>query len=157
MVIKVSSLLLHNSVIVATYGDNVSPVSGTSIIPLTNSAPLITEGTEIWTATVTPNSTLSRFYISFSALVGSDTNNQGISFTIFRGSQFITGSSVWADSLRPLNSTITALDVPGSIVPVTYSLRAGISSAAEWHIGQGHTFTMGGAVPSAWTIFEFAS
>lgn len=135
----------------------VTPLSGTSLIPYDNSAPLITEGTQIWTTTVTPSSLTSKFLVTLQTFTASGTANRFVQLALFRGTTLISVvSTVCTTTNAAYSIGINATDVPNSAVPVTYSLRVGISSNATWQLGRTATANFGGANAFDVTITEFS-
>lgn len=146
------------SVILATYTGSVAASSGTTLIPSDTSIPLSTEGTQLWTRTVTPASVLSSFIIQQSFMYDCGTANRNITFALFRGTTCIyavCGNLITAG--RPLAISIVDQDAPATGAAVTYSLRVGVNTAATWYVNQnsGATITFGGtANRSSYTILE---
>jgi hypothetical protein len=133
----------------------VAQTSGTTQIPTDNTPPLSTEGTQLWSQAVTPASASSKFIIDFASLVGTGTNNRGITFSLFRDTTLITAVTAWIDTAKPVVNTIYAVDSPATTSSITYSVRVGNSTAGNiWYVGQSDNFNFGGTNPSAWTITE---
>lgn len=129
--------------------------SGTTLISVDNTAPLITEGTQLWSASVTPLSATSNFLIDFSCVTSVATNNRSVTLALFRNSTLIGWTTVWQDAGAPKSASIKVLDSPATTAAVTYSLRVGISTSGNtWYIGRTSLATMGGANNAAWSILE---
>lgn len=143
------------NVLLSSYDGNVGVVSGTTLIPFDSTAPLVTEGTELWGQSVTPKLANSTNKIRFTGVVDSNTNNRYVIVSIFRDNTLIGWTSVHiATANRPTPIAIEVTDQNTSLTPVRYSCRIGISSAATWYVGRGSTATMGGANRAAWSIDE---
>jgi hypothetical protein len=135
----------------------ITPLSGTSLIPYDNTPPLITEGTQIWTTTVTPASLTSKFLVTLQTFAASGTATRWVILALFRGSTLVNAvatTCTTTNSAYPIGMIMA--DVPNTASPVTYSLRVGISSNATWQIGQTATANFGGTNPFDVTITEFA-
>ncbi len=147
-------------VVRAIYSGTTAATTGTTIIPTDTSIPLSTEGTQIWTQTVTPASVSSKFGITQSFLIDSNTSNRNIVVALFRGTTCIYATCTnIATSGRPVTIAVTTLDAPATTSATTYSLRVGVSSSAKWSINQNNVaaITFGGtANQSDWLITEFA-
>jgi hypothetical protein len=131
--------------------------SGTTLIPADNTTPLSTEGTQLFTLTVTPASTASKFRIDFSSIVDSGSNNRYITLAAFRGTTCIyAGSSFITTATRFNTLTIHVVDIPAVTTATTYSVRIGISSAATWYVAGSPNITYGGAGSAEWSIVEYA-
>jgi hypothetical protein len=132
--------------------------SGTSIIA-TNTTPVSTNGTQLWTQTITPNNANSKFTIDQTLMVDTNTTNRNISIALFRNTTCVYAVGVnIATPGRPQILNVHAIDQPGSINSVVYSLRVGISSSGTWYVNQnyGSTITYGNTVnASNWSIKEF--
>jgi hypothetical protein len=144
--------------VIAFYTGETSGMSGTGTIPYDNTTPQSTEGTQIWTKTVTPASANSKFVITQSFMVDSATSSKNITFALFRGTTCIYATSTYiATSGKLLNAAIHCVDKPNTTANTTYSLRVGINSSTTWYINQSVSVpvTYGGTVnKSDWTITE---
>lgn len=120
-------------------------ISGTTIIPQDNTVPTITEGTQIWTQSVTPSYIGSKIQISFTATVDSGTNNRMIIASVFRDNVNIgvTVNTI-TTAARPQCLSFNLFDIPGGAGPYTYSCRVGVSSSATWYVNNGVTAMYGG-------------
>jgi hypothetical protein len=120
--------------------------------------PLVTAGTQLWTQTVTPASTASKFIISQTFNLDSGTANRSITAAVFRGSTCVAATSInIATSGRAQALAVMAVDAPATVAATVYSLRMGVSTAATWYLNQGAVgaVTYGGTVNhSDWTITE---
>lgn len=138
------------------YTGSVPQTSGNSTVDI-SLTPTISQGTQLWTQTVTPNSSSSKFVIDFSGVVGSGTNNRGIVFSLYRGTTHIASSVQWAESSKPQSSRVYLVDTPNTSSAVTYSVRAGITGGnGTWYVGSGNGSSQdfGGTNSSSWTIIE---
>lgn len=150
-----SGLLSLQSNIGQLMSGNVGLASGTTTIFLDNTTPSITEGTQLWTATIIPSSNSSKFLIDFSCVTSVSSNNRSVTLALFRNNTLIGWTSAWQDAGSPKSATIKLLDAPGTTAGVTYSLRAGISSSGNtWYIGRSSSATMGNVNNAAWSILE---
>jgi hypothetical protein len=132
-------------------------ISGTTIIPQDNTAPLITEGTQVWTQSVTPSYVGSKVQISFTATVDSGTNNRMIIASVFRDTVNIgVTTCTITTSARPQCLAFNLFDIPGGAGPYTYSCRVGVSSAATWYVnGNGVAQYAGLKADNSYFIQEF--
>ncbi len=133
--------------------------SGTSAVPFDSTEPLATEGTEIWSRTVTPTSSTSRFVVECPFTVDIGTSNRVLIVSIFRGTVNL-GSALFYSTGggRPITLSMKVNDTPGTTSPITFSMRAGIGAGTgTWYInatagGQ----TLGGKLVSQYEIREFS-
>jgi hypothetical protein len=119
------------------YTGSIPVATGTSLIPFDATVPLISEGSQVATRTVTPVSAASKFLITGAASVDSGTSNRYMTFAVFRNSTCIATTSVnIATAARGMNIALHATDSPNTTSAVTYSIRAGLSSTATWYINR---------------------
>lgn len=135
---------------------SVLPQSGTTVIPFDNTPPLVTEGTQLWSLTVTPLGIDSYFNIIFDTEIDVSGRDKNVTISIFRGSTLIglrTTSASGYSGVSPTCMSINLYDYPNTTSSVTYSCRIGIDSGT-WYLGQGNAQTMGGNNPSWWSVKE---
>lgn len=129
--------------------------SGTTQVPLDNTAPTSTEGSQIWTTTFTPLSATSRIVIQFSVVA----SNSGTSTNIM--SLFAGTTNLGSTASRPAaNNTASSMSLnivhaPGSTATITYSARFG-AVGGTWYCNQTNAATMGNAFGTEYTIIEYA-
>lgn len=119
------------------YTGTIPAATGTTLIPFDATVPLITQGTQLVSQTITPASTTSKFLITGVATADSGTGARYITLALFRNSTCVATSSLnIATAARGLVITLHAIDAPNTTSPVTYSIRTGINSAATWYINR---------------------
>jgi hypothetical protein len=138
------------------YSGSVQQTTGNTQINYNSNTPLITDGTQLWSKTLTPALATSSFIVEMSGMVDASSSTKLVTLAVFRGSKFISCVSVWVPNTdRPEIISLKIVDFPGSIATITYSMRIGISaSSTSWYFGRGANGTFGGATPSAWSILE---
>ncbi len=145
------------TVLQSAHGDIVS-MSGTTQIPLGTAAPLITQGTQIWSVGITPKNATSHIGISFTITADASANNRTLIVAVFRGSTCIATILNEIDtSSHPKNMTLLYLDLPNTTSPIVYSARIGVDSTATWYCNStvvGNT--MGGTLNSNVRVDEIA-
>jgi len=138
---------------------SVPQTSGTSIVPYGNTAPTITQGTQLWSQTLTPFSNSSSVEVEFTTIGDLSSSSAYIILSAFRGNTLIGMSVLASGKLAGADFTssfvIRVIDIPGTTTPVTYSVRVG-GSVGTWYVGRGQNATFGGTNPSYWTIKEFS-
>jgi hypothetical protein len=139
----------------------IGAATDTTQIPFDNSLPLITEGTQIVSATIAPQSTLNRIEVTLSFSWEHTDVSRGLAIPIFRGSTLV-GMAVDSygdagvggnpdDNLR--NVSYTFVDSPNTTSNTTYSVRVGANDTGTWRINNkanGNNF--GGALIGASTF-----
>lgn len=142
--------------VVAYITGTTSAMTGTSIIPFDNTAPLISEGSQLWAQTLTPIAASCRLTIDQTFMVDSNVANRNITVAIFRNNECIYVTSVnVATSSRPALLAVHCVDMPAVTTAIVYSARIGINIAGTWYLNQTSTATFGGnANQSDWSIME---
>lgn len=106
----------------------------TTVIPFDDTPPLITEGTEILTATITPKhaSSIMKILVTIPIVSGTAAASQ-ICAAVHKSTQ---AASIAAAAIQNHSSTnpigfppIYVSDTPGSVSPITYSVRFGQSAS----------------------------
>lgn len=147
--------LQTTNTVLSMISTNIAPSSGTTIIPYDATAPLSTEGTQLWTTTVTPTSATSKYLFSFSTFVSAGNSNRYITVALFRDTTCISVATQHAaTSGAPYILTLTETDVADGTNPITYSLRIGASSTTTWYSGQTNTGRFAGVGTTNISITE---
>ena len=125
--------------------------SGSSSIPNDNTTPTVTEGTEIFAATVAMDMADHEIHITVSVQGECDNNDIGaLGITVFRDSTCIGGSMALynikdpGEGYGPLAANI--VDAPGDMANHTYSVRVGSVGGGTWYIGRTKTARWNGAL-----------
>ncbi len=146
-----------NSMVAYYTGYNLA-ATGTTVIPTDTTIPLISEGTQLWSQTVVPNSLSSKFVFDQVSMCDSSTNNRNVSFALFRGSACIYATTMnIATAGRSVQLSAHAVDSPNTLSSITYSMRVGINVSTNWWLNQSRNgaITFGSlANKSDWSILE---
>jgi len=133
-------------------------ISSTASIPDDNTAPLITEGVEIWSQSITPQYIDSDFRLNTSFTFDQSANNTELIIAFFRGSTCIgTGIATGTTKRFSTQVSITVYDDPATLSSVTYSCRVGKTSGSTWYINRTRdsATALGGTLESqAYTVEE---
>jgi hypothetical protein len=118
----------------------VAATSGTNIIPLDNSAPVITEGTQIASQGYVPSDPGSKMIVEGCLQVDCSASNKALVITAFRDSTCIGAISMnFLTSGKPQPFPFMFCDSSmGSSygTSVTYSVRIGIATAGTWYVNR---------------------
>jgi hypothetical protein len=133
----------------------------TGVIPYDDTAPQSTEGDEILTVTLTPNSASSRVRITFSGWCTHNTSSTGVISALFIDSETSARRAMVAVPADAGSSATTYLVyeyAPGDTVEHTYKIRTGIPSSGggasyRWN-GSGGTRVFGGTSAAVITVNE---
>lgn len=136
-------------------------VSGTATIPSDGTVPLITEGVEIWSQTITPSDNGSKIRIGTSIAFAVSNAASSIVVAIFRNNTCVgvmTDTAANKDAMQTVSFTV--YDLPGTTASLTYSARVGRSSGnATWYVNAdpNQTNQFGGTLEAnAYTVEEIA-
>lgn len=117
--------------------------STTQIMNFDDSAPLITEGTEILSTTFTPTSTSNEIIVDFNGLLYNSNANGACMLALFEGNTCV-GARWWIQATSGGPSTsISFAFTPSSTSEATYSLRFGVYSAQTGYINSFASVTSG--------------
>lgn len=144
------------TVLNAKFYDSSTEYAITSIIPLDNTIPQITEGTQIISGTITPTKTTSRI-IGILSLNGDATDSTITSvFAAFRNTTASSISSTWVQTIS--SSSLVSfqfIDSPSSTSSVTYTVRCGPGAAGTVYINRNNVGSLlGGSNKITLTLLE---
>jgi phage-related tail fiber protein len=116
-------------------------MSGTSLIPFDNTTPLITEGTQIASATCTPSDPASKLGVQGSLQIDCANANRTFTIAVFRDSTCIgTISQNFITSGRPQVFSFFITDENAGAVLFgssgVYSVRIGVNASATWYVNR---------------------
>lgn len=140
----------------------IGAASGTTQVPLDNSAPTSSEGFQIWSQSFTPLSATSRIVVTFTVTLSHETVGRTFTTSVFAGTTNIgsTCVSIGATSLLgtvdAVNSALHLTYSPGSTSTITFSARTGTDGIGTAYVNQTSSATLGGATVTKFTIMEIA-
>ena len=111
--------------------------AGSDTIPFDDTLPLVAEGVQIGTASITPADSSNKVLIMGVIQVATDVNT-GVVCTLFNGSTLLQSRCFATTAGGAAISGMVSfmfLDSPASASAVTYSIRIG-SSSGNWYTGQ---------------------
>lgn len=124
----------------------VTAASGSTTIPSDDTVPTISEGSEVWSQAITPQSTGNSVKVNGVINIGGPSTGY-VAVALFRGS-----TCLWAGEIQIANAVevkpvaINVLDAPASAAAVTYSIRVGsIDGAGTWTVSDASTARLGAA------------
>lgn len=128
-------------------------------IPFDDTIPSTSEGTEIFSQALIPNSTFNRVLVDVSVWGGSSVANQNMIIAIFRDSTCIQVQAAFIAAAQFTYSMfLNAWDTPGSTASVTYHVRGGNNGTADLYInGNNLSRAFGGAASCTLTLTEVSS
>ncbi len=135
---------------------NIPASSGTTTVPLDNTAPTSTEGWQIFTQAFTPISATSRIIIEF-GITSSHSANTGTNIcSLFAGTTNIGSVAGRTDSVANTAVSLHILRVhtPASTAAITFSARLGNPTNGTSYCNQVGTKTLGGTLASSFIITE---
>lgn len=125
----------------------------TTNIPEDNSTPLIAEGTELFTATITPSSATSIIRVS-GFIYGTSGLNINVLAAGFRSSTNIGVSYQFNPASQDIPVHFQFYDAPGTASTLTYSLRGGVTSGRTLSLNTSSSGNFGGALISYMLVEE---
>lgn len=119
----------------------VAGISGTSLIPFDNTTPLITEGTQVASASCTPSDAASKLAMQGALQIDCSTSNRNFTLAMFRDSTCIAAVSLnFVSAGRPQVFPFFLVDDQAGPVLFgssgVYSLRIGVNSNATWYVNR---------------------
>ncbi len=136
-----SSLLPSGSVVQVVNSQSTTYTSSTAAIPIDNTIPQNTEGTEFLTATITPKSATNKLLIQFNGSIGASPAAWAIA-ALFQDS-----------TVNAICASVTYIDsnTAATTIPLTYFMTAGTTSATTFKIrmglGSGTIYVNGTSTP----------
>jgi len=122
-------------------------------IPLDDTVPLISEGTEVCSQAITLADAANKVLLSFGCFASSAAS-QGVSAAIFRGSTCVGASVISLNATTGQLVISGVLDAPASVGPHTYSVRIGPQTSAVRLNGGTSSRFFGGAAKATLTLHE---
>jgi hypothetical protein len=113
---------------------------GPQIIPLDNTAPQITEGVQILSATITPKKAGNKIFGLISFNGDSSAANLAMVAAVFKNGAALAFASTWSQDLA--GSSLVSFDFfdeATSVSPITYTVRVGPAAAGTIYINRNNT------------------
>jgi hypothetical protein len=156
-----------NLVLVATPGQGlvlqsvfqaVASQSGTSVLAFANTTPVVANGTQVWTQTITPKLATSNINLNGTFSFDAGANSRTLIVMLFRGSVCIgVTEAQCVTSGRTSTVSFNVNDAPGSTASQTYSIRVAMSQSGTWYVNQSSTPYFNGALAlSGVTVMEMS-
>jgi hypothetical protein len=136
--VSFTGIPITSAFVIRNYGTiGFSTATGTTTIPLDDTQPEITEGTEFATLTMTPRKTTNQYFVDAAIVCSSGTADRTIIAALFKASSCLAASAAYVATANKLVtiSLISSVGVGESLVSATFSIRAGLSAAGTIQIG----------------------
>lgn len=107
-------------------------ITGNSSLPINGTIPLITDGTQLWSRTITPTSSSSIMKIQFMLNTSCYSGRQLIA-ALYRNNTCV--ATVMNQVVSPKKANLMAMlthDIPNTTIPITYSVRFGIEAGSNY-------------------------
>jgi len=134
--------------------------SGTALIPVDDTIPQNTEGTEFMTLAITPTSATSKLLIEISALLGPNTINRWVCGALFQDNTADALAAIvdWESLDGAMNEvTLRHYMTAGTTSSTTFKFRAGLSASGTVYFNGPGSRYFGGVAASSITITEIAT
>lgn len=127
-------------------------------IPIDDSTPISTEGTQILSQAITPKSATSKINIKSTGTLVVSTGAGIVCAALFRGTTCIKSQPLYcAGANSPVPWNIDVYDEPGSTSEQTYSIRVGANSVSVFCNGTSSGRLFGGVANCTLGLVEFGS
>jgi hypothetical protein len=137
------------------WSNNIASATGTTIIAVSTTTPVVTAGTQIWSVTITPYSTQGKYVIQTSIAGAGSTNNAYLTAALFRNSTYIGGAlQIVQSSNNSATLSLSITDAPNTTTPVTYQVRVGITTGT-WYVNRRVSENTFGGLNSGWVMWEY--
>jgi len=141
--------------VIQVVSGTVNAVSGTTQVPFDNTTPLITEGFQLLSLSVTPKAVASKQYLTLNLNVDHSNNNRTITATVWVNTSLIYTHSVnIATSGRPLSLPIHAWFDSVDLTPKTVQVRVGASNNGTTYVGDSAGVNLGGNRNTDYSLME---
>jgi hypothetical protein len=132
--------LLSAGEMVQSFSSSITFTTGTTTKTDANTTPVSTDGTQVWSQSITPSATTSKVNIHGSVVIDHGTNNRRVILAVFRGTTCIgvaAGYIITAGQFKTVPISFT--DSPASTAAQTYTIRVWGSASGTWYVGRGVT------------------
>jgi GH24 family phage-related lysozyme (muramidase) len=135
--------------------------SGSGIIPIDNTTPQNTEGTEFMSLAITPTSATNKLLINVEAILTVSASSSWINMALFQDST-VDAIASWSEyptgAGAPGNATFTHYMTAGTTSATTFKFRAGKNAAGITYFnGNSGGGYLNGTYSSSMTIMEIAA
>lgn len=141
------------------WSNNVAAQSGTTRITPGLTPPLITDGTQVWSVTLTPYSSLASYVVQSNIGMAGSVNNENLILALFRtvaGISTYLGGTIQIVSSGGNSATLSfsITDSPATTNPVTYSVRVG-SNTGTWYVNRRSSEVTFSGTQTGWVMWEY--
>lgn len=134
----------------------IAAVTGTSLIPLDNTPPLITEGTQVWSQAINCSYIGSSLLINANMVCEIGTASRNVIAAFFLDSTCIGVSSTRPAAASVPNLLTAHIEILSTALTHTISCRVGVSAAATWYINRQATAYFNGLyAANSYSIMEY--
>lgn len=129
-----------NASVYQTLTSNIAATTGTTTKTDANTTPVSTNGSLIWTQSITPLFSTSRISIEGSVQIDHSTTNRRVILALFRDTTCIgVVTEVITTSVQSKSVAISFVDYPATTAATTYTIRAWANGSGTWYIAQSAT------------------
>lgn len=142
--------------VIRNYNTTVNTGTGTATIPLDDTQPTITEGTEFLSVSMTPSKVTNQFFVDVMFPCSSNTADRTIIVALFQDSSCRAVAAhhvATADRFKtiPLHASFS---VGETLATQTFSVRAGLNAAGTVQVGSNGTVGFDGAASAYIRVSE---
>lgn len=133
IVTALQSLLPNGTIVNRGYSEYTSAAAITATIPSDDSPPLIGEGTEILSVTITPQSATNRFRLRFGGFGACSSTGNILTVALFSGSTLVNATATEQVTGQDFTQMFCEGEiVSGTTSPITFTVRAGPNVNSAW-------------------------
>lgn len=151
-------LVLQDVIVAVSSAQNANMSTSTAIIPVDDTIPQLTEGSQILTVTHTPKSATNRLQIDVVAHIANGGNGRAVTIALFRNTEanaIAAASNSYPGNNTMLSNELSHLVAAGTVSPITFSVRAGVSAGDTLTVnGASGARRFGGVLISSITVTE---
>jgi hypothetical protein len=140
------------------YAEYTANASLTAVIPLDDTVPTSSEGTQILSVSITPKATSNRLRLMFTGQVATDAGGRSFAVTMFNGStalRTVYGTGPGTDYGLPVAMAYEYS--PGSVAAQTFTVRAGPAAGSMRFNGINSARLFGGTCAAVLIIEEIVA
>jgi hypothetical protein len=150
-----ASKVAAGMIVQVVQGTNSAYTTSAATIPSDDTVPLVSEGTQILTAAITPNDAANKVLVQVNVpLLSTNTTNTPI-LALFRGSTCIGAAAQSLPANYLAVASMEILDAPATTSATTYTVRVGLFNASgTFQINGISSRLFGGAAAATITLIE---
>lgn len=141
------------------WSGNIASQQGTTQFTPAAPPPAVSQGTQLWTTTITPWNVAATYVIQSNVSVASNFNNTNLTLALFRTiggvTTYIGGSlQIVSSGTNRQTLSFSITDKPNTTNPVSYQIRVG-ANQGTWYVNRRVTENTYGGLQTGWVMWEY--